>query len=376
MKRKLGIAILIVITLIIAILFSIYYFCEKNTKSNDIYQKKDNEKSNIQVNHIDLYSKLSDYSQYSINVAHVYNDYIYGTIETDKYDLMLFSTVAVFTYNINSNEINIIPQTENKRIIEFYSDNNYVYYFYLLNNNDENFKWELNVYDLTTGKSKEILNGFISDVFEYPRIFAQEGNDIYIMMKNNGITKILQINGFDAKEIITIEDDIVTPYNMDTIKYKDNKIYYVVTEKDKKDCIKILDLDTKNIEVILKNESENHEIYTLNIINNKLIVQEAIESNFVNLITFNLDLKITENIVESQLLNFPEKLNNKNILFHQLGSIWKIYNVETGEIEEIEELKRAEMTKNGMFPKYFLIDDNRILVQDFSNDFYVINIYM
>ena len=112
-------------------------------------------------------------------------------------------------------------------------------------------------------------------------------------------------------------------------------------------------------------------IYTFNIIDEKIIVQEVLDQEKSNLITYNIDSKICENIIETEILTFPEMLNNNEILFHQPNNTWKKYLIEKNAFQNVE---ISLIDNNNVYPKYYLIDTNEILVQDYDNNFFVLSI--
>lgn len=105
--------------------------------------------------------------------------YIYGTIETDIKDSMLLTTKAIYSYRIDKDKINIIREPNNMRVIDFIISNNKIYYCYLKYNEQETFYWSVYVNDIKTENISKIMDGTISNMFEYPRIFAKENNSIF-----------------------------------------------------------------------------------------------------------------------------------------------------------------------------------------------------
>lgn len=363
----------IIISLLIAVLlFSIICICFFFNKSNDNIDSNSNK---IQVNHIDLLQQLGDYTDLSdiisIDIAHIFNNIIYGTMETDKIDSMLFSTVAVFSYDILSGELTIIPQLTDKRVIDFCIQGDQIFYCYLFSN-DNTFDWELVNVNLNTNESKEILNGSIDYFYEYPRFFAQDNNEMFFISKSNKVTEIYKIENLEFEKLITFNDDSVSSYNMDAIRYKDNKIYCPSTADNDIDNITIIDTKNRTNSVIYKSSDSSHKIYTFNVTEDKLIIQEVIEQDKSDLVTFNIDYNIIESEIETKLLTFPELISNDNILIHQPNNTWKTYCISQSEFYDLD----FPTLRERPFPKYYLIHNNCILVQDFSNDFYVIYIYM
>ena len=337
-----------------------------------IYNRKDyiiNDNSMISKK-IDLKEKLNSYKEDKINVLHIKNNKIYGTVETDKNNSIIYSTLAIFTYDIAKNDILVIPQKDNIRVIDYFIIDNTIYYCILSSENNNKYEWKIVSTDLEENNFNLILRGSIDDVFEYPRIFAEYENSIYIVLKLEDDVKIIKVNNSKTEEIITIKGENINSIQMNTFVLYDNNIFFASTEEGT-DKIRVVNVDEKNSRIIYQSNSKIKMIYTFNIIDEKIIVQEVLDQEKSNLITYNIDSKICENIIETEILTFPEMLNNNEILFHQPNNTWKKYLIEKNAFQNVE---ISLIDNNNVYPKYYLIDTNEILVQDYDNNFFVLSI--
>ncbi len=73
------------------------------------------DEESVELNYIGLTEKLNDYKEYSINILHANKNHILGTIETDKINPIVFSTVAVFDYDISRDSIYTIKPRRRSR---------------------------------------------------------------------------------------------------------------------------------------------------------------------------------------------------------------------------------------------------------------------
>ncbi|MCI8291563.1 MAG: hypothetical protein HFJ24_03265 [Clostridia bacterium] len=333
------------------------------------------DEESVELNYIGLTEKLNDYKEYSINILHTNKNHILGTIETDQINPIVFSTVAVFDYDISRDSINIISQSNNQRIIEFYIINEQAYYVYLYIQDNGLFEWKILTMNLTTGESHELLKGNIAYAFEYPRIFAEEDGKLYLVVKANDEVQILFIEDAKINIIKSLKNEKINSFDMNTITYQDEKIYYSCSDIDNKYTVKVLDIYNGDNKSIYKSTDERFAIYTFNVIEHKIIIQEIIDNGKSNLITVNINSNIIENTVATELLTLPEIINAESILFHQSNNTWKVYNIIQSEFYELDFMS-LPLNLKSIFPKYFLIDNNKILIQDFNNTFYIIDIYL
>lgn len=359
MNKK--ILVFLIAIIIIVLFITIILILDIKTKDNI---KMDNEI-------FGLTEKLKEYKKDSISILHQYDGCIYGTIETDIKDPMLLTTKATFSYRIDEDKLNIIKEPNNMRVIDFIISNNKIYYCYLKYNEQETFYWSVYVNDIETENTSKIMDGTISNIFEYPRIFAKENNSIFLISKSEETLKLSKINDEEIEHIKIIEDENINMFNMDSIIYMDKKIYYTSTGKDRRDSIKTIDIETGEEEIIYKSNSEKEIIYTFNIVENKTILQEVENEDNANLITVNnKSKKIIQNI-ETKLLTFPRIINENNILFHSTGNMWQKYDISENKIQTLED---GIFKNDSIFPKYIVIGENKLLLQSFSNVFYVVTL--
>lgn len=334
-----------------------------------IYLNSSSSTSNIISKSI-LSNGLSQYKDKSINILHYNDKYLYGSIESDSKDSILLTTLALFTYNTETHELNIINQENNKRIIDFYLIDNKIYYCNLSFYDEYSFSWKIYMNNLNFDSEELLIEGTIQNMFEYPRFFGNSEN-LFIILKDNNITQISQINNSSLTNIKTIDNERITMINMDSIMFHKNCIYYSSTSASGSDMITEISLDFNTDNKIYVATNNNNTIYNYSFLNDDLIIQEVVSESQSILIDLNINTKSIEKTLDTHFLTFARKLDENTILFHSTGNLWEKYNKDTNSITTIN---LNILNSSDIFPKYTVIKEDTILIQKFNNDFYVITL--
>ena len=341
MKKK----FLIVLSLVLIIIFIIII--------RIVIQKTAKEDNSI-IEEIKLTKELKEYKNYSISLIHNDNGQILGTIESEKTDDILFSTVAIFKYDVNTEKTNIYEREGNERIIDFYIIDNYLYSCVLTYNDETSYKWKIIKENLTNNKKEELRVGIIPDAFEYPRILGNNGNSIFVISKNNNNIELLKINE-NVQILKTITGKKLDMINMNFACYKDLKIYYIKSSNENEQIFK-LNVDTLEEEKIYETKND---LYTINLFDNAFVIQEVENNSKVYITTISNDNKESINKLEiTEILTFPRNITNNSLMFHLSEKSWKEYNIENNKLSSLD---FSKLEQYNLLPQYFAIGDNKII---------------
>lgn len=72
------------------------------------------------------------------------------------------------------------------------------------------------------------------------------------------------------------------------------------------------------------------------------------------------------NTLQSNINTFENSINNDNLLFHNEGNNWLLYNTKENKIS----LLNTNIDSLDLYLKYLVVSKNKIIVQDFNNNFY------
>ena len=71
--------------------------------------------------------------------------------------------------------------------------------------------------------------------------------------------------------------------------------------------------------------------------------------------------------LETDINTFENQINNTNLLFHNKGNVWILYNIVENKLNPLN----TNLKDKNLYPKYLVVDKNTIIVQDFDNNFYI-----
>lgn len=335
------------------------------------------EKNNLS----DVSLKYTENGKYDIELLKSEdNNLIYGTIFDSSKNGNLFLTKGIYTFNLYTDEFTYYENLDNNRIVDFYIKNNILYKVVLKNTTNGNYCWEVISQQLFTNEEKIIVKGCVVNIFNYPRLFSYNNNLYLIAISDNGedyskeIYAFYQLsNTFEENEKLlfsyegsTITDDGILSYNIANNKiYLDNLYFTIVDEKHIQYLVK-LNLKTLEKNVVEENKEENKILQSYVPTKSGIYIQYIFKNKSQKSILkyhFN-NGKI--NTLQSNINTFENSINNDNLLFHNEGNNWLLYNTKENKIS----LLNTNIDSLDLYPKYLVVSKNKIIVQDFNNNFY------
>lgn len=368
-KEKIKKNIKLVFVLFLIILFLLISFLTKS-KSND-------ETNTLQFSKSDLSSIILDYTQngkYDVELLKkAQRNVLYGTIIDTGENGNLFLTKGLFTFNIVNNDFKYYENENNERIIDFLIVDDLIYKV-ILQNSENCYKWKLVIYNKDTKQNLELISGLINDIFNYPLLFF-EGKDIYLIALNNFSEFTMEkctfykVTDKNIEELFSFSGSLIDNtgtqlYNKSNIKLFENSLYYTIVDENNIQYLKKYNLAQNKESTIIENKPNDYILYSYIPSKTGIYIQYANKNNQ----SANIKYKTMNIIKELKTeLNFFENLiNDNNILIHNVGNEWKIYNIEKNKIIELE----ANININ-MYPKYLYLENNKIITQDFEDNFYI-----
>lgn len=361
------------IGVIIIISFS-YFLFYKNNKKYQILNFEKNELSNISL-------KYTDNGKYDIELLKTADKkLIYGTIFDSSENGNLFLTKGIYTFNITSNKFNYYKNDEKNRIIDFYINNNILYKVVLENTSSNNYYWKIIHQNLLTNSEEIFITGYIVNIFDYPRLLVYNNNIYAIAVSNEGIDGSSETYSFyqflttpnnSVKELFKyngsiLEDIGILNYNISNNKiYSDNLYYTVVDEKHVQYLIKF-NLNSSKKSIIKENKSKDKVLYNYVPTDDGIYIQFAsIDETEKSIIEYYSNDDIST--LETDINTFENQINNTNLLFHNKGNVWILYNIVENKLNPLN----TNLKDKNLYPKYLVVDKNTIIVQDFDNNFYI-----
>lgn len=369
---------LIVLLIGILISFSFFLFCKNDRKINLVNFEK-NSLSNISL-------KYTENGKYDIELLKTADkNLIYGTIFDSSKNGNLFLTKGIYTFDVSTNNFNYYENSEENRIVDFYVKDNVLYKVVLENTLNDNYYWKIVRQNLSNNNEEIIIKGYVVNIFNYPRILTYNNNIYAITVSNDGDKYSREIYSFfqlcttssnSAKELFsysgsTLRDDGILNYNIANNKiYRDN-FYYTIVDKDHIQYLIELDLNNLKKNVIKENKSNDKVLYSYIPTNNGIYIQFA-SKNIEEKSTIEYHFKNNDdvNILATEINTFENQINNRNLLFHNEGNKWILYNIEKNHLFTLN----SNLENINLYPKYLVIDENKIMVQDFENNFYIGNV--
>lgn len=320
-------------------------------------------------------------NKYDSDIIRVNNDFIYGTLIDLEYDSMLYSTAKIFKYNINTHKLDYYNISTNDRIIDMLEMNNHLYTISLSINDNDIISWTLQDLNLINDSIEILQSGIINSPFNYPKLlYVDKENFIAITLnisddrKSESYTITLYNDKITvlAKETGKLfENDGLIMYDINNIHYNKNKLYYTVNLSDTEQQLIEHDIINNSKKILYTNKDKEYLLYNYKVVDKNQYIQLVKREldNQTGVIAKSLFIK-NNKTVKTQIGNiktFDRLLSDDNILFHNSEGIWKLYSFENNKIISIEGIDF------GVLPKYFVLDKNRILVQNIDdNNYYVI----
>lgn len=320
-----------------------------------------------------LSNNVKKYVDKSEGVEMVYadGDYIYGHFYDSMASNVVLETIGLFRYNIRTSSFKFHEYTEKKRIMTFYWLNDIIYYITL--SEDENqYYWEFIEADENFNNINVLKSGKVENPLNYPRIL-HNNNSVYVISiddidEEKQIYQFYLVNDLD---MLSLKQDIGSKnekkgnllYNIANVYIEDNIIFYTVVDDNNIQYLYSFNVENGEDIKLYENNNQERILYNYKIMDDGMYIQLAskTEDNKAFFIYLENKDKIINRKVD--LKTFDIRLNTC-IIFHN----------QTNEIEIFSEKKKKIYKRNvkqtDMYPKYLIIND-KILMQDFKNQFYL-----
>lgn len=309
------------------------------------------------------------------------NNTIYGSITDTLKNGNLFFTKGLYTYNISNNKFKYYENKEKNRIIDFYIRNNILYKVVLENTNNlksDRYYWKVVSCNLSTKKETKLLDGYIINIFNFPRLLFDKDN-IYLVTINNGedlaekedyslykifenySEKIFSYSGYQIK------NEGIIAHNITYNKVYNNYFYYTVI--DERPVQYLMKINLKNLEKTKIRETSNKN----RVINNYIPTKNGLYINFIDketdtnsYIEYYYNGKVSK--LKMEMNTFEHVINEDHLLFHNMGNKFILYNFKKNKVIPLT----TSFGKNiNLYPGYLVIKDNLIMVEDYDGNFYV-----
>lgn len=324
-----------------------------------------------QLNLNELVSDKINNNGYGLEIYRIEDNTISGSIINENSNPIIYSTDEVFTYNLIDKNIMFYNINPKGRIIDFKIHNELIYYIDVYQDTDEIFNWELIKY--TTSNEKEVLKtGRITDIINTPRILGTYNKNLILFLMSNDGEKIdYELIKYDGnKEIKIINGSGIINSNIGTLPYNVYN-YYIYNEQI---YYSILDeIGTQKIySYNLKNDTETLIFEnTEGFINNYKINEKYQYYQIINSYQDNSKIIIKNskgiNTLDETINTFDNFINEHQLLFHNQGDIWKILDLNNSKIVTLNIDIKSK-------PKYYKIENNRILIESKSHDYFIVDI--
>lgn len=302
------------------------------------------------------------------------NNTIYGSLFNSKSNTTFLETVGLFSYNTISKEYVHFDYNEKNRIINYYINGETIYYIKIIEKNNL-FYWELLKSDLDFKNNFVIKNGKIEDPFTFPRILFND-REIFLLSINDVNADKQEYN----IDLITKDDKLVNLinetgfknngegnllYNIHNAYLDKNIIYYSIVDNNNTQHLVSYNLVKKKKESIYTNMDKNMIIYNFKKVGKGMYLQLALknEDNMSYFIYIENDRVIKKTKTEIKTL---DTVVDGGLVFHNEGNKFEFFS------DKNLRLKNYKVSIDEIYPKYLIVN-NLIYIQDFSNNFYKSN---
>lgn len=314
-----------------------------------------------------IYNKYGKTYQYEI--YYVENNTIYGSIYDDSKSDILYSTIDLFRYSLDDQTMYFFQVFPENMVVDYYISDNVLYYL-SLNSQNDNYQWMLTEYNFSDGNEIILDTGIMKDSINYPNLYIYQGNPILTIISDVGEMQRFSIKKYENNESVVLfkseghkQKSIGTiAFNMINFKMINNKIYYTMIEENDVQVLYEYDLNYGKIE--RKYINDNSKLYIQNYhfkdeFNYYILL--ANRQNFEDstmIVSYNGNNKI----IKTGINTFGKRLNDNELLFHNDGNVWKKLNFDSGTFDTIHVLDFS------VYPNYYIIDVNKILVRSIDSD--------
>lgn len=350
----------IIISLLIVLFLFILVICGHTKKIDFQIDNKltTSVKKNLEKNH-------------GVDLRYFENNTIYGSIYDYSINTTVFETKSIFTYNIKSEQFINYDYDMNNRIMDFKILNDNIFYIQI-EEKDKKFYWKFIVSNKNFSDKKTLKYGIVENPFSYPRILYDDNtfvlvsiNDIDdeiqeysidLITTNNILINIKNEEGYKNKKIGNLL------YNISNVSLSNKNVLYTEVAENKVQYLSEINVDTKENKVLLKNDKNMYIIYNFKKMKKGLYIQLALKeednkSYFIYIKNNEIEQKIKGNIKTF------DNVYKDYLIFHNKGNKFEIFS------EEKLNFKCYNVDKEDIYPYYMIIND-KILIQDFSNNFY------
>ena len=356
MKKKLLIIIVIILICIIS-----YLSYNKNTLKLTLDKNlSDNVKEHIG-------------NSIGVELSYADSENIYGHFYNSHVNNVILESSGIFKYNIKTSEFMFIPYVESKRIMSFYWLNNLIYYV-ILEEEENKFHWELCTANKNFDDVKILKSGKIESPLNYPRILYNKKS--LFLVSIDDIDEEKQLFQFDLIEesgVLNLKQDVGYKmrkkgnliFNIANIYIENNSIYYTIV--DEKNIQYLYSFNVENFEekMIYKNKDYDRILYNYKTLNEGLYIQLALKNeNDKSMFIYRKDN--SDIINKKGSIKTLDTKSSSCIIFHNQTNDIEIFS------ENDMKIYKKSINIPDMYPKFLIIDD-KIIMQDFSNRFYISN---
>lgn len=308
---------------------------------------------------------------HGVDLRYFENNIIYGSIYDHSINTTILETRSIFTYDIKSKQFINYNYDMNNRIMDFKFLNDNIFYIQV-EEKDKKFYWKFIMSNKSFSNKKTLKYGIVENPFSHPRILHD--NNTIVLVSINDIDDEVQEYSID---LITPNNDIINIknekgyknkkignllYNISNVSLSNKKVLYTEVDDNKVQYLSEINVDTKENKVLLKNDKNMFIIYNFKKMKKGLYIQLALKEE-ENKSYF---IYIKDNEIEKKIKGDLKTFDNvykDYLIFHNKGNKFEIFS------EEKLSFKHYNIDIVDIFPYYIIISD-RILIQDFSNNFY------
>ena len=379
---------------IILLLVVIVFFLKNEEFNDDIIDNGIDSSEGYSITFEDskLNDLLSEYikSNYEVSINNVNSNYIYGDIHDTSSNGDLFTTKYIFSYNYKTDEFKIYNFDYDYRILNYYILDDVIYASLVMDSFSNNsYNWSIVMFnnELTNGivlKEGVIVDPISAPVFYYSFV----NNSLYAVAIDEKINfsfgiieervQNLDIYKIENNDIIMVKEYVgdyinktgVMLCSIFDIQMYDDELLMCTTDYVSSQKIISINLETGKEEDVFVNELSNGWIITSFRRNDEGIYIGNInnsDSNVGKTSFYNFDNNQLQEVKSSVLYGRTPFILN-NMLFHSMEN-WSVYNILDNSFYEVD--IRGKYSDVYLYPMFYVLDNNTILVKGLNNYFYV-----
>lgn len=307
-----------------------------------------------------------------VELSYVDGNNIYGHFYNSQANNIVLETKGLFSYNIKTSEFVYYGYEESKRIMTFYLMNN-IFYYVILEENGDKYHWELAMANEKFNNVKRLKSGNIESPLNYPRILYNDKNSIYFLSIDdiNEEKQQFQFDLIKDSNIFNLKNEVGNKkhkegnllFNISNVYIEKNYIYYTIVDENSVQYLKSFNVINQEETTIYENKDYDKILYNYKVLNDGIYIQLALK-NEDNKSYFVYIRNNDEIINKKGDLKTLDIKSSSCIIFHNQTNSIEIFS------EKKLRLYRKNVKQADMYPKYLIVND-KILMQDFSNQFYL-----